>query len=457
MHFHFIGICGTAMGSAAVALSRLGHKITGSDAQIYPPMSEVLRAAGIELCEGYHADNLPHSADCTVVGNAISRGNAELEALLERRLPYCSLPELLRREVLQGKRNFVITGTHGKTTTTSLLAWLLHHAGRKPGYLIGGVSENLPQSAEFSTSDDFVIEGDEYDTAYFDKRSKFLHYLPDTVVVNNIEFDHADIFRDLAEILLTFQRLLMLVPRNGLVLLNGDDANCTGLRSPAPMLRVGLSMGCDVRIELLEMGEQSSRFSLNSEVFELPMIGEFNVRNAAMAITAARHAGLSDAEIRSALAGFRGVLRRQSVRGEVGGITVIDDFGHHPTAIAQTLAGMRQRYPGRRLWAVFEPRSNTSRRKVLQQALIDALACADAAMVADVASPGKVPPGELLDVDQVAAAVTAKGSACQHLAGVEAIVEQLGAQARQGDVIVVFSNGGFDNIHERLLAQLAKS
>ena len=457
MHFHFIGICGTAMGSAAVALSRLGHKITGSDAQIYPPMSEVLRAAGIELCEGYHADNLPHSADCTVVGNAISRGNAELEALLERRLPYCSLPELLRREVLQGKRNFVITGTHGKTTTTSLLAWLLHHAGRKPGYLIGGVSENLPQSAEFSTSDDFVIEGDEYDTAYFDKRSKFLHYLPDTVVVNNIEFDHADIFRDLAEILLTFQRLLMLVPRNGLVLLNGDDANCTGLRSPAPMLKVGLSMGCDVRIELLEMGEQSSRFSLNSEVFELPMIGEFNVRNAAMAITAARHAGLSDAEIRSALAGFRGVLRRQSVRGEVGGITVIDDFGHHPTAIAQTLAGMRQRYPGRRLWAVFEPRSNTSRRKVLQQALIDALACADAAMVADVASPGKVPPGELLDVDQVAAAVTAKGSACQHLAGVEAIVEQLGAQARQGDVIVVFSNGGFDNIHERLLAQLAKS
>ncbi len=455
MHFHFIGICGTAMGSAAVALSRQGHRISGSDAQIYPPMSEVLREAGIALSEGYGPQNLPQDADCFVVGNAISRGNPELEALLEQHLPYTSLPELLRMEVLRKTRNFIVSGTHGKTTTTSMLTWLLHEAGRNPGYLIGGVTHNLPQSAHFGDGRDFVIEGDEYDSAFFDKRSKFLHYLPDTVIVNNIEFDHADIFRNLDEILLTFQRLLLLVPRNGLIILNGDDPNCRSLHCPAPSVKVGLGAECDQRIELREMSEHGSRFSLNGELFDLPMIGEFNVRNAAMAIVAARHAGVSDEIIRRALPAFKGVLRRQSLRGEQRGVTVIDDFGHHPTAIGQTLQGMRQRYPGRRLWAVFEPRSNTSRRKVLQDPLIEALSQADCSIVAAVANPQKVPAGQLLEVDAVAASVSARGRACFHEPSTEAIIDRLGREARPGDVVVIFSNGGFDGIHERLLDRLA--
>jgi len=376
-HLHFIGICGTAMGSTAVAMRQLGYTVSGSDEKVYPPMSDVLRDAGITVTEGCKAANLPAKADLFVVGNAISRGNEELEAMLERRLPYTSMAEMLRREVIQGKRSFVVSGTHGKTTTTTMLAWIFEHAGRNPGYMIGGVPENLPSGARFNHSELFVIEGDEYDTAYFDKRSKFLHYLPECAIVNNMEFDHADIFRDLDDIKLTFQRLLNSVPRNGLVLLNGDDPNCLSLKSYAPVKTVGLGEGCSERIVITSADPESTTFTLNGAVFNVPMIGEFNARNAAMCVCAARHAGLTDDEIRAGLESFRGVRRRQTVRGEVNGITIIDDFGHHPTAIRETLRGFRQRYPGRRLWAVFEPRSNTSRRNVLQKELIEALKEAD--------------------------------------------------------------------------------
>ena len=455
-HFHFLGVCGTAMGSTAAALRQQGHKITGSDNAVYPPMSTMLEQCGIELMSGYKPENLPASADEIVVGNAISRGNAEVEAVLERKLPYTSMAELLRREVMQGKRNFVVTGTHGKTTTTSILTWLLEASGRNPGYLIGGVPANFEVGARFTGSEFFVIEGDEYDTAFFDKRSKFLHYLPEAVIINNIEFDHADIFNSLDDILLTFSRLLRVVPRHGKVFLNGDEATCRGLikDSPAPMVTVGTGKGNDVRLRITGTSPEHTDFTLNDAAFRLPMVGEFNARNAAMAICVARFAGLTDDEIRAALLTFGGIKRRQTERGKVRGITVIDDFGHHPTAIRETLRGLRQRYHGSRLWALFEPRSNTSRRNALQPDLIEALKEADGSIVAAVNHPEKVPAGQLLDVDAVVAAVSAAGRQAYHEADVDAIITRLKSLAQEGDVVIVFSNGGFDGIHEKLLQRL---
>ncbi len=455
-HIHFIGICGTAMGSTAVALRALGHTISGSDAQVYPPMSDVLRGAGITLSEGYGPQNLPATADVYVVGNAISRGNAELEAVLEKKLPYVSMAELLKQEVIQGKRSFVVSGTHGKTTTTTMLAWIFEHAGKNPGFMIGGVPENFTSGARFTNSEIFIIEGDEYDTAYFDKRSKFLHYLPECAIVNNIEFDHADIFENLDAILLSFQRMLNTVPRNGLVLINGDDPNCLTLRAkcPAPLKTVGLGPTCDFRIKLTGSTPESTAFEINGAPFAVPMMGEFNVRNAAMCVCAARFGGLTDEQIREGLSTFRGIRRRQQERGTTHGITIIDDFGHHPTAIRETLRGLRQRYNGRRLWALFEPRSNTSRRNVLQNELIEALTEADGSVIAAVANPEKVAADQRLDTAKVALAVTSRGKPCWFEANTDAIVNRLKKETRTGDVIVVFSNGGFDGIHDKLLQTL---
>ena len=363
---------------------------------------------------------------------------------------------LLKRHVISGKRSFVVTGTHGKTTTTSLLAWLFENAGRNPGFMIGGVPENFAVGARFNDSPFFVIEGDEYDTAFFDKRSKFLHYLPECAIVNNVEFDHADIFNNLDEIILAFQRMTLQVPRNGLVLINGDCPNSllVKARCPAPTQTVGTGEGCDVRIVITKALPDSTEYTLNGESFTITMIGEFNVRNAAMAIAAARFGGLSDDEIRQGLLSFKGVLRRQTERGEKNGIKVIDDFGHHPTAIRETLKGLRQKYNGSRLWAVFEPRSNTSRRKVLQNDLIEALKQADGSVIAPVNAIERVPVELRLDPEAVAAAVTASGHPCHYESGTDAIIERLKSNTRSGDVIVVFSNGGFDGMHGKLLERL---
>ena len=455
-HFHFIGICGTAMGSAAAALRAEGHKITGSDNAVYPPMSTMLEQCGIELMSGYKAENLPAGADCIVVGNAITRGNPEVEAVLDRKLRYTSLPELLRHEVLPGRRNFVVTGTHGKTTTTSMLAWLLEHAGKKPGCLIGGVPENFTVGARFNESDFFVIEGDEYDTAFFDKRSKFVHYLPECVIVNNIEFDHADIFNSLDDILRSFAHLLRIVPRTGQVLLNGDQESCCSLikSCPAPVVTVGLGENCDMRIHLTEAAPEHTDFTLNGATFRVPMVGEFNVRNAAMAISAARFAGLSDDQIRSGLDTFLGVRRRQSVRGTVKGITIIDDFGHHPTAIRQALKGLRYQYPNRRLWALFEPRSNTTRRAIFQHELPAALGEADGVILAQVARMELLAPEERLHPEQVVADIAAQGKPAFYEPDVDAIIARLKPLVKEHDVIVILSNGGFGGIHERLLKEL---
>ena len=465
-HYHFIGICGTAMGAVAAAMKDRGFTITGSDAGVYEPMASFLRGKGIDIMEGFRAENIPATADVIVIGNAISRGNPECEEVLNRRLLYTSLPELLKHQFLRGKRNYIVTGTHGKTTTTSLLAWLLESAGRAPSFMIGGITRNFGQGGRFTESDFTVLEGDEYDTAFFDKRSKFVHYLPELVIVNNLEFDHADIFPDLASIQLSFNRMLRLVPQNGLVLLNGDEANAleaarenrAEMRTacPAPMQTVGLGEGNDHRITDLAFADEGMIFRLNGEPFAVPMDGEINVRNAAMTICAARFAGLSDEEIRAGLGSFLGVARRQQVRGVTkSGVTVIDDFGHHPTAIRETAEALRHRHvkPGAKLWALFEPRSNTTKRKVFQRELASALAAADGVILAEIFEAHKVPEGDRLDVPALVETIRGEFQRpCFVEPDAEAIVARLAPLVQPGDVVAVFSNGGFGGIHEKLLA-----
>lgn len=454
-HIHFIGICGTAMGAVAAAMKSAGYHISGSDADVYPPMSTFLESRGIALKCGYAADNIPPDADLIVVGNAISRGNPELEAVLNRRLRYISLPETLKQFFLGGRHNLVVTGTHGKTTTTSLLAWILQCAGLNPSYLIGGIAKNLGQGCSLHESRHVVLEGDEYDTAFFDKRSKFLHYLPELVVINNLEFDHADIFRDLDEIKTSFRRLLNIVPQNGCVLVNADDPNALDVAesSRAPVIRVGFGADADSRI-LNPVYGTGAEFDFENTRFSLVIPGEFNVRNAAMAIRAALFYGLHPETIRDAVARFEGVRRRQEVRGSAGGVTVIDDFGHHPTAIEQTLRAMRHQYPGKRIWAVFEPRSNTTRRAVFQQTLPRALAEADGAILSKVARLDQLPEDNRLDPEAVVRDIESRGKPAFYEAGACEIVERLQTLTRPGDVVAVFSNGGFDNIHQRLLEAL---
>jgi len=444
------------MGSVAAALQERGFKVTGSDENVYPPMSIFLEKKGIALKEGYRAENIPADADVIVIGNAIKRGNSEVEVVLSRKLLYFSLPEVLKNYFLRGRHNLVVTGTHGKTTTTALLAWIMEKAGRKPGYLIGGLPKNLGQGARLNDSKYFVIEGDEYDSAFFDKRSKFLHYLPELLIVNNIEFDHADIFNDLDEIKLSFRRLLNIVPQNGMVLVNGDDPSCVEVARDclAQMIEVGFSKNCAQRIRDVTYSAGGSRFKLGEGTFEIPLIGEFNVRNAAMAAIAARFYDVSKAKIDNAFKSFSGIARRQEVRGEARGVKVIDDFGHHPTAIAHTLQALRHRYRGHRLWAVFEPRSNTTRRAVFQQQLPDALKLADGVFIAQVAKLEQIPEEERLNPEAVVDAIVKAGSPAFYEQNADAIVDRIVPMLRPKDIVAVFSNGGFDNIHEKLLERL---
>ena len=444
------------MGSVAAAVRARGFKVTGSDENVYPPMSLFLEKKGVALKEGYRAENIPADADVVVIGNAMKRGNPEVEAVLSRKLLYLSLPEVLKNYFLRGRHNLVVTGTHGKTTTTALLTWIMEKAGRKPGYLIGGLPTNLGQGARLNDSEYFVIEGDEYDTAFFDKRSKFIHYLPELLIVNNIEFDHADIFKDLEEIKLSFERLLNIVPQNGMVLLNGDDANCVEVAKDclAQMIEVGFSKNCAQRIRDLAYSSEGSSFKLGEETFEIPLIGEFNVRNAAMAATAARFYNVPKAKIDSAFKSFSGIARRQEVRGEERGVKVIDDFGHHPTAIAHTLQALRHRYPGHRLWAVFEPRSNTTRRAVFQQQLPDALKLADGVFIAQITELEQIPEEERLDPVAVVDAIADAGRPAFYEKNADSIVDRIVPMLRTKDIVTVFSNGGFDNIHEKLLKKL---
>jgi UDP-N-acetylmuramate: L-alanyl-gamma-D-glutamyl-meso-diaminopimelate ligase len=366
------------------------------------------------------------------------------------------LPEVLKNYFLRDRHNLVVTGTHGKTTTTALLTWIMEKAGRKPGYLIGGLPKNFGQGARLNDSKYFVIEGDEYDTAFFDKRSKFIHYLPELLIVNNIEFDHADIFNNLDEIKLSFRRLINIVPQNGMVLLNGDDPNCVEIAKNclAQMIEVGFSKNCAQRIRDVAYSAEGARFKLGGETFEIPLIGEFNVRNAAMAATAARFYDVPKTKIDNAFKSFAGIARRLEVRGEARGVKVIDDFGHHPTAIAYTLQALRHRYRDHRIWAIFEPRSNTTRRAVFQQQLPEALKLADGIFIAQVAKLEQIPEKERLNPEAVVDAIAKAGHPAFYEKNADAILDRIVPMLRPKDIVAVFSNGGFDNIHEKLLTRL---
>ena len=443
------------MASVAAALKERGFDITGSDQGIYPPMSTFLEGRGIEA-RPFDEANLAHKPDLVVIGNAISRGNPEAEYALEHKLAYCALPELLKNQFLRGKRSLVVCGTHGKTTTASLLAWLLEHNGLNPSFLIGGIPNNLGQGARFTDSQWCVLEGDEYDTAFFDKRSKFVHYLPEAVVINNLEFDHADIFGSLAEIQTSFQRLINIIPRNGLLLANGDEPNLLPLTGVGhcPVRHFGLGNDCDAQADQLLFSESGSTFRLGSAQFCIPMIGELNVRNALAALLMARYAGLSDEQIQAGFDTFEGIRRRMEIRGEFNGVTVIDDFAHHPTAIRETLKALGRRFPERRIWAIFEPRSNTTRRNHFQLELAEALRLAKRVVVAEVARLEQVPPEERLNPAQLMADIRAAGVEADYLPTADEIVAHVVPQAQPGDILCVLSNGGFDNIHQKLIDAL---
>ena len=458
---HLIGICGTAMGTLAAMLKARGHDVRGSDQQVYPPMSDFLRQQGIRLLEGYDPANIATELDLVIVGNAISRGNPELEEVLDRKIRYCSLPEAIRDHFLWSARSVVVAGTHGKTTTTSLTGWLLAHGGKDPSVLIGGIAENFEGSYRLGGGREFVIEGDEYDSAFFDKTAKFLKYLPDIAVVNNIEYDHADIYPDLDAIRLAFRRLVNLVPRRGLLLLGADNADALALGAAA-RCRVetfGLSDGATWQAHDLRVAESSTTFSLRREgapvgSFEVPLLGAYNVRNALAAIAVAAAVGVDTDTLADGLRRFRGVRRRMQLRGTAGGVMVYDDFAHHPTAIEETLAGVRSAHPLRRIWAIFEPRSATSCRRIFHADFARALAQADRVILPAVFR-SSLPDDQRLSAESLASDLAASGVDAAYIPLTDDIVRTVARRAEPGDLVVVMSNGGFDNIHQKLLDALS--
>ena len=449
------------MGTLAAMLRARGFDVRGSDQHVYPPMSDFLRQQGITLLEGYRAEHISSDLDLVVIGNAISRGNAELEEVLDRKIRFCSLPEAIRDQFLWGARSVVISGTHGKTTTTSLTGWLLTHAGADPSVLIGGIAENFAGSYRLGGGREFVIEGDEYDSAFFDKTAKFLKYLPDIAVVNNIEFDHADIYPDLDSIRLAFRRLVNLVPRRGLLILGADNPDALALREGA-RCRVetfGLSDGATWQAHDLRVSENATAFSLRREGtpvggFEVPLLGAYNVRNAIAAIAVGVAVGLNVDTLADGLRKFRGVRRRMQHRGTAGGVMVYDDFAHHPTAIQETLAGVRSAHPSRRIWAIFEPRSATSCRRIFQEDFARALGHADRVILPAVFR-STLPDDQRLSAEAVVADLRTAGVEADYIPQTDDIVRTVAGQSRPGDLVVVMSNGGFDNIHQKLLDALA--
>src|SRR5882672_1639370 len=453
---HFTGIGGTAMASAAAAMLDKGFQVTGSDQNVYEPMASFLASKRITVMNGYSEQNLAHKPDLIVIGNAISRGNPEAEHVLDHKLRYCSLPELLKDFFIQGKRSLVVTGTHGKTTTASLLTWVFEHNGLNPSYLIGGIPNNLGQGARFTDSEWFIIEGDEYDTAFFDKRSKFVHYLPEVAIINNLEFDHADIFESLDSIRTSFKHFIRLVPRNGLLLANGDDSNLAPLLNVThcPVKRFGLGESNAFRSFNMRYGPTATEFEIPSFKFHINLVGELNVRNALAVVACAKHCGLKNQQIQSAFATFKGIKRRMELRGIAGGVTVLDDFGHHPTAIRETLRALRIKYPQQKVWAIFEPRTNTTRRNIFQSELADSFADADAVVISQIARLELLAPDERLNPEQFMQDLATAGKAAAYLPDVDAIVSHVAGKAQGGEVVCVFSNGGFGGIHGKLLQRL---
>jgi UDP-N-acetylmuramate: L-alanyl-gamma-D-glutamyl-meso-diaminopimelate ligase len=465
-HIHLTGICGTAMASLAGLLQLQGHRITGSDKAAYPPMSDLLRSLGIPILEPYAESNLDPTPDLVVIGNALSRGNPEIERILDQRIPFASMAALLREEFLTGRQSLVVAGTHGKTTTTSMLAWIYQVAAEKnpaldPSFLIGGVAENFGTSFQLRPTRTFILEGDEYDTAFFDKGPKFLHYFPDALILTHVEFDHADIYADLDAVKTAFKRLVNLVPRRGVIAAYDGNANVTECvaRAFCRVERYGFTEQADWQIRNLDHANGMTRWevwhqgSLWAEL-TMQLAGEHNALNATAAAALAAGQGIARDAIVNALASFKSVKRRLEVRAQIGGVTIIDDFAHHPTAIRETLRALRSVYPNARLWAVLEPRSNTLRRKVLENDLIESLRLADRVMLAGVYQQDRIPDAERLHPDDVVRALNAAGTPAELHPAVNEIVASVAPQLRSGDVVAILSNGGFDGIYEKLPARL---
>ena len=449
------------MASLAGLLRASGHEVTGSDRAVYPPMSTFLEELRIPVFEGFSEKHVQKAApDLVVIGNALSRGNPEVEYVLDTGTRFASMAETVKEFFIRGRRSTVVAGTHGKTTTTAMLAWMLESGERSPSFLVGGVAENFTSSFQLGSGPDFIIEGDEYDTAFFDKGPKFLHYMPHIALIKNIEFDHADIYSDLEAIQLSFRRLMNIVPRSGLIVAGIDSPAVEELLplAPAPVETFGLNRGDWRTAEIQSAGEGTTfdvlRGGRHWHRFLMPLVGEFNVSNALGAIVVAHRLGLSSEQIQDALRSFKNVRRRLEIRGEVRGIIVYDDFAHHPTAVRETLKGVRAQFPDARIWAIFEPRSQTSRRRVFETEFAVSLSMADLAIIAPVHSPKHLEPSNILSPERVAREVERLGTEAHALDSTEKIVEFFRDRALAGDRVVVMSNGAFDGIHERLLGIL---
>jgi UDP-N-acetylmuramate: L-alanyl-gamma-D-glutamyl-meso-diaminopimelate ligase len=460
---HISGIAGTAMASLAGLLREKGHALTGSDQDVYPPMSTQLEALGIPVRSPYSAANVPEDADMVVIGNALSRGNPEVEVVLDRKQRMSSMPALLAEEFLRGRTCLVVAGTHGKTTSTSILSYILHHARRDPSFLIGGVPVDFERSYRLGGGPHFVVEGDEYDTAFFDKRPKFVHYMPDVAIIGNVEYDHADIYPDLASVQRAFVHLMNLIPRRGLLVAGLETPALRDIlpKAPCPVETFGLGEGADwravdVRPAADGWGFRLLRRGADLGEFRLSLPGEHNLRNALAAIAAANAAGVEPEEARPALARFGGVKRRLEIRGRGRGVTVYDDFAHHPTAVRETLRALRTLLPpgAGRLVAVFEPRSYTSRTRVFQDDFARAFQEADHVIVSAAHLPGKVPERERISEGELVRAISELGKEARFVAAVDDIVSLLASELREGDRVVVLSNGGFGGIHDKLLRAL---
>ena len=465
-HIHLSGICGTAMASLAGLLQLKGHRITGSDKAAYPPMSDLLRSLGIPVLEPYAAENLTPLPDLVIIGNALSRGNPEIERILDERIPFTSMAALLKEEFLAGREPLVVAGTHGKTTTTSMLAWIYQvaaadDAALEPSFLIGGVAENFGSSFQLRDSRPFILEGDEYDTAFFDKGPKFLHYFPDALILTHVEFDHADIYADLDAVKTAFKRLVNLVPRRGRIVAYDGSTNVTECVANAfcPVERYGFNPESAWQLRSLTHADGLTRWDVWHDgalwvTLEMALAGEHNALNATAAAALAFGQGIAKEAIVAALASFKSVKRRLEVRAVINGITIIEDFAHHPTAIRETLRALRSVYPQSRLIAVLEPRSNTLRRKVLEHDLVESLRLADRVVLAGVYQQQRIPDAERLHPDEVIDALNAAGTPAGLHPTADAIVDTLAPTLRSGDVVAILSNGGFDGIYEKLPARL---
>jgi UDP-N-acetylmuramate: L-alanyl-gamma-D-glutamyl-meso-diaminopimelate ligase len=461
-HIHLMGICGTAMASLAGLLKDRGFKITGSDSNPYPPMSTQLEEIGIEIMKGYRAENLKNKPDFVIVGNVISAGNEEAQELVRLKIPFTSLAKAMGDFIIENRQCICVSGTHGKTTTTAIMAWIAENVGLHPGFLIGGIPKNLSRSFHNPEGDYFIIEGDEYDTAYFDKVPKFIHYKPRHVILTSVEFDHADIYKDLSAVMDAFSMLMKLIPEDGHLLAWAGDKNISELLklTKAPVLTYGINQGSyqAKNVKYSELGSQFEVFLLDQKIgdFKCGLTGDYNVLNITAAIGMSHQLGWDISKVKMALDSFEGVKRRQEILGEPNGILVIEDFAHHPTAVQATIKGIRQKYPKRKVFAVFEPRSATSRRKIFQKAYVEAFQEAGEVLLAKPFDQSKIDQADRFSTAELIEDLKSSGKVAGEFNNADAIVEDLKNKAHAGDLILIMSNGGFDGIYGKLLNTLKR-